>query len=126
MFGSIGGFEILVLLAIGLLVFGPKRHPEMGRWVARGLTELRKAATDVKQAVEREADLGDVTRAAGNLRRAVDTEARRLFTDLEAEAAPAPGQPPAAKEAARAGEPRPEAGQEGGEPASEPRQPDRR
>jgi Tat protein translocase TatB subunit len=87
MFGSIGGFEILVLLGIGLLVFGPRRLPEMGRWVARGLGELRRAAADVKSAVEQEADLSEVTKVAGELKQAVNTEARRLFTDLETEAA---------------------------------------
>ena len=86
MFGSIGGIEILVLLGIGLIVFGPKRLPEMGRMVARGMGELRKAAAEVKSAVEREADLGDVTQAASELRQVVNTEARKLFTEIEEEA----------------------------------------
>ena len=90
MFGSIGGFEILVLLGIGLIVFGPRRLPEIGRWVARGVGELRKAATEVRTAVEREADLGDVTRVATDIRQAVNTEARRLFTDVES----GPARPP--------------------------------
>lgn len=90
MFGSIGGFEILVLLAIGLLVFGPRRLPEVGRWVARGLGELRKAAADVKSAVEKEADLSDVSRAASDFQQAVNKEARKLFTDLESESSRPP------------------------------------
>jgi len=100
MFGSIGGFEIIALLAIALLVFGPRRLPEVGRWIARGLAELRKAAAEVKSAVESEADLSEVTRVAGDLRKAVNTEARRLFTDLEEEASirpergEAPNRPP--------------------------------
>ncbi len=122
MFGSIGGFEILVLLGIGLLVFGPKRLPEMGRMLARGMGELRKAASDVKSAVEREADLGEVTRAAGDLKRAVDTEARRLFTDIEVEASRLPGPSQAGSGTGGAVETSPGTGREAGEPASEPRE----
>lgn len=125
MFGSIGGFEILVLVAIGLIVFGPRRLPEMGRMVARGLTELRKAASDVKTAVEREADLGDVTRAAGELKRAVNTEARRLFTDLENESA-RPGEPPRPGLAAGKAEPASPSAAEAGKPANDPREPESR
>lgn len=118
MFGSIGGFEMIALLAIGLLVFGPKRLPEMGRWLARGISELRKAATEIKDAVEKEADLSEVTRAASDLKQAVNIEARRLFTDLENEPAPPrrplpPASPPAGQAKAE--------GEEKEEPASEPR-----
>ncbi len=120
MFGSIGGFEILVLLGIGLLVFGPKRLPEMGRLLARGMVELRKVASEVKSAVEREADLGEVTRAAGDLKRAVNTEARRLFTDIEIETARLPGPAPAGS--GPGGAVAPGTVREAGEPASEPRE----
>lgn len=131
MFGSIGGFEIIALLAIALLVFGPRRLPEVGRWVARGLNELRKAAAEVKSAVESEADLSEMTRVAGDLKRAVNTEARRLFTDLEEEAslpalrreAPPLPSPTSAREAGSALAPegeRPAATEEAGPGPEEP------
>ena len=45
---QIGPAEILVILLVGLLVFGPKRLPEIGRQVGRGLRELRKFQDTVK------------------------------------------------------------------------------
>ena len=45
---QIGPAEILVILLVGLLVFGPKKLPEIGRQVGRGLHELRKFQDTVK------------------------------------------------------------------------------
>jgi len=38
---GIGWLEILILLLVALLVFGPKRLPEMGRSLGRGLREFK-------------------------------------------------------------------------------------
>jgi sec-independent protein translocase protein TatA len=41
MFGNIGPLEIVVVLIIALIVFGPKRLPELGRSLGRGIREFR-------------------------------------------------------------------------------------
>lgn len=41
MFGNIGPLEIVVVLIIALVVFGPKRLPELGRSLGRGIREFR-------------------------------------------------------------------------------------
>jgi sec-independent protein translocase protein TatA len=51
---SLGPAEILVILVIALLVFGPNRLPEIGRQVGRGMREFRKFQSSIK------GDLGDV------------------------------------------------------------------
>jgi sec-independent protein translocase protein TatA len=38
-------WEILLVLALGLLIFGPKRLPEMGRSLGRGLREFKDSVT---------------------------------------------------------------------------------
>lgn len=86
MIGSIGGFELLVLAAVALLVFGPRRLPSLGRSLARGLGDLRRVAAEMKTAIEKEADLGEVKQVAGDLRRAVNEGAGRLVRDIEVEA----------------------------------------
>ena len=48
MFSSIGPMEIVVVLIIALLVFGPTKLPEVSRSIGRGLREFRKASQDVK------------------------------------------------------------------------------
>ena len=50
MFG-IGPQELIVILVIGLLVLGPKRLPEIARSLGRGLTEFRRASTDLRQSL---------------------------------------------------------------------------
>jgi sec-independent protein translocase protein TatA len=42
-FGSIGAGELLILLLVILLVFGPKRLPEMGRSMGRGMREFKNS-----------------------------------------------------------------------------------
>ena len=59
MFGSIGGTELLIILVIALVVFGPKRLPELGRTIGKGLGEFRRAANDLKRSVDVEINLDD-------------------------------------------------------------------
>lgn len=48
MFG-IGMTELLVIMAVALVVFGPKRLPELARSMGRALGEFRQASTDLRQ-----------------------------------------------------------------------------
>jgi sec-independent protein translocase protein TatA len=54
---SIGPAEIIIVLVIALLVFGPSRLPQMGRSLGRGVREFKKAADTAKN----ELGLGEVT-----------------------------------------------------------------
>jgi sec-independent protein translocase protein TatB len=54
MFGSIGFPEILLILVLALLIFGPKRLPEVGRTIGKGLAEFRRASSDLKRTVNAE------------------------------------------------------------------------
>ncbi len=60
MFGSIGGPELLLILVIALLVFGPKRIPELSRTIGRGVAEFRRATNDFKATLEREVSAADL------------------------------------------------------------------
>jgi sec-independent protein translocase protein TatA len=54
MFGSIGFPEILLILALALLVFGPKKLPEIGRSIGRALREFRRTSDEIKEKIEEE------------------------------------------------------------------------
>lgn len=41
MFGNVGPLEIVIVLIIALIVFGPKRLPELGRSLGKGIREFR-------------------------------------------------------------------------------------
>ncbi len=45
MLGNIGPLEIVVVLIIALVVFGPKRLPELGRSLGKGIREFRGSLT---------------------------------------------------------------------------------
>jgi sec-independent protein translocase protein TatA len=45
---SLGPAEILVILVVALIVFGPKRLPEVGRQVGQAMRELRKMQDQVR------------------------------------------------------------------------------
>jgi sec-independent protein translocase protein TatA len=45
---SIGWPELLVVLVIALVIFGPKRLPDMGRQLGKGLREFRKATSEIQ------------------------------------------------------------------------------
>jgi sec-independent protein translocase protein TatA len=54
---SIGPAEIIIVLILALLVFGPKRLPQMGKSLGKGVREFRKAAETAKT----ELGLGEIT-----------------------------------------------------------------
>jgi Tat protein translocase TatB subunit len=68
MFGSLGGAELLLIFVIALLLFGPRKLPEIGRTIGRGMSEFRKATTEFKTSLEREVDLSDVKRVRDDMR----------------------------------------------------------
>jgi len=45
---NIGPTELIVILVIALIVFGPKRLPEIGKTVGKSMREFRKASQDLK------------------------------------------------------------------------------
>lgn len=49
---NIGPAEMIVILIIALIVFGPKRLPEIGRTVGKGLREFRRASQDIRDEFE--------------------------------------------------------------------------
>ncbi len=54
MFGSIGMPELIVIFVIALLVFGPRKLPDLGRSLGRTLAEFRKASNELRSTLEEE------------------------------------------------------------------------
>ena len=62
MLGSIGMPELMVIFVIALVVFGPRRLPEIGRSVGRTIAEFKRASSELRDTFEREVEL-DAERA---------------------------------------------------------------
>ena len=61
--GNIGFPELVVIFIVALLVFGPRKLPELGRSLGRGISEFRRASSDLRTSIEREIENADVESA---------------------------------------------------------------
>lgn len=107
MFGSIGGPELIIIFVVALLIFGPRKLPDLGRAIGRGMAEFRKAASDLRQTLDTE-----VARTESGRGRAPQEQA-----DKESDRGRAL-QETAGKESGRAGAPRETAEKESGAPGA--------
>ena len=58
MFGSIGMPELILIFIVALIVFGPRKLPEIGKSLGKGLAEFKKASEDLKKTIEHEIEEG--------------------------------------------------------------------
>src|ERR1051326_6249464 len=85
MFGSIGMPELIIIFVIALIIFGPRKLPELGRSLGKSLAEFKKASNELRNTLEEEIRIEE----------AKDTQVK------QAAAAPAAQTPPAHTEPAK-------------------------
>lgn len=68
MFGSIGGPEILFIFVLALLLFGPRKLPEIGRTIGRTLAEFRRSTNEFSASLEREVEVEKLQELKSELR----------------------------------------------------------
>ena len=54
MFGSIGMPELIIILTIALIIFGPRKLPELGRSLGKSLSEFKRASNELKNTLDEE------------------------------------------------------------------------
>ena len=72
MFG-IGMPEMLLILAIALIVIGPKKLPDLAKSIGRAFGEFKRATTELKQSIDIDDDLHEVKRTFDD----IDTDVRK-------------------------------------------------
>jgi sec-independent protein translocase protein TatA len=87
MFGSIGMPELIIILVIALIIFGPRKLPELGKSLGRSLNEFKKASTDLQNTLEQEIKIEEQKEAETKSK----FDSKTTFgTDLSASAQPTP------------------------------------
>ena len=61
MLGSIGMGELLIIFVIALIVFGPRKLPELGRTLGKSLGEFKRASNDLRNTLEEEIHVEEQT-----------------------------------------------------------------
>ena len=59
MFGSIGMPELVIILVLALIIFGPRKLPELGRSLGRSIGEFRRASNELRSTLEEEIRIED-------------------------------------------------------------------
>lgn len=70
--GNIGFPEMVLIFVVALLVFGPKRLPELGKSLGRGISEFRRASSDLRNSIEREIEAAEVDQAIKETKKATE------------------------------------------------------
>jgi sec-independent protein translocase protein TatA len=64
MFGSIGMPELIVIFVIALIIFGPRKLPELGRSLGKSINEFKRASNELKSTLEEEIRVDEQRTAA--------------------------------------------------------------
>jgi sec-independent protein translocase protein TatA len=75
--GSLGVQEMIVIFLVALVLFGPKKLPELGKTLGKALTEFRRASNDLKATFERE--MHTLEREADALKLTADSTANTIY-----------------------------------------------
>ena len=87
MFGSLGIPEMILIFAVALIVFGPKKLPEIGRTLGKALGEFKKATDDFKSTIEREVHVEELKQISATVKAPIESTVSR------SEPAVAPAEP---------------------------------
>ena len=56
MFGTLGGPELFLIFVVALIVFGPRKLPDIGKSLGRMMSEFRRASNDFRSTIESEVE----------------------------------------------------------------------
>lgn len=63
MLGSVGMPELIVIFAIALVVFGPRKLPELGRSLGKAIAEFKRATNELQRTLDQEISAEEDTKA---------------------------------------------------------------
>jgi len=85
MFGNIGFPELLIILAIALLIFGPKKLPEVSKSIGRAVREFRRASDEIKGKIEQEIQASEFKEIKDELKKDLTQDITKEVTEEKEE-----------------------------------------
>jgi TatA/E family protein of Tat protein translocase len=95
MFGSVGVPELIMIFIVALLLFGPKKLPEIGRSLGKALGEFKRATNDLQRSLEEEVAADEIKQAKRDIEDAIKAPPAGVTASPPGAAAPAPASSPA-------------------------------
>jgi sec-independent protein translocase protein TatA len=83
MFGSIGMPELIIIFVIALIIFGPRKLPELGKSLGKSIAEFKKASNELKSTLEEEIRLEEQRSSIEAAKPAAPTPAPTVATHAE-------------------------------------------
>jgi sec-independent protein translocase protein TatA len=99
MFGSIGMPELIIIFVIALIIFGPRKLPELGRSLGKSLAEFKRASNELKSTLEEEIRLEEQKTALEEQKAKAAAQTAAAEATTAATAAPNAEEPVAARTA---------------------------
>ncbi|MGQ9618567.1 MAG: Sec-independent protein translocase protein TatB [Candidatus Aminicenantia bacterium] len=69
---NIGFPELILILVIALLIFGPKKLPEIGKSLGRAISELKRTSNELKETIEEEIRADEIKELGESLEKEVE------------------------------------------------------
>ncbi|MBN2319652.1 MAG: twin-arginine translocase TatA/TatE family subunit [Acidobacteria bacterium] len=79
--------EIVIIFIIALIIFGPRKLPDLGKTIGKGLSEFKKASNELKQTWEDEVRLDKEKETMNEIIEDVKKDASALTEDVKKDAA---------------------------------------
>ena len=90
--GPIGLPEMIFIFVLALLIFGPRKLPELGRSLGKAMTEFRRASNDLRRTMEEE--MREVERTGNEIMKPLSEAAGEATGEATGYGPIAPEQPP--------------------------------
>ena len=75
-FFNISGGEIFIVILVVFIIFGPDKIPEIARWIGKGVNEIKKATSEIKEEIDKET--GDIRKVANKIKDDFNNETKGL------------------------------------------------
>ena len=79
--GNLGMQEIIIIFIVALIIFGPKKLPELGKTIGKGMAEFKKASSELMQTWEEEVRVDKGKESIASVIKDTTTELTDIFKD---------------------------------------------